>query len=80
MIGIYFGQIPFESDKVFAQDNDYKAAARLAFDLKQPGRLLAVVNKAASTGRSEMGGILGALVSGFGQEELQRSLEYIREW
>lgn len=50
------------------QDRDYATAARLAFDLKHPGRLLACVNQAASGvgggGRVGVQQLLTGLVSG----------------
>ena len=62
------------------QDKDYAAAAQLAFELKQPGRLLAVVQKAYEAGPAKAHHILAALVKGLDQEQLKLSLEYIRDW
>lgn len=63
-----------------AQDKDYKAAAQLAFELKQPGRLLAVVNKACEAGPAKAHHILTNLVGNLSEEELKLCLEYIRDW
>ena len=62
------------------QDKDYTAAAQLAFELKQPGRLLAVVNKACEVGTSKAHRILSKLVGELSEEELKLCLEYIRDW
>ena len=66
--------------KRYLQDKDYTAAAQLAFELKQPGRLLAVVNKACEVGPAKAHHILTKLVSGLSEDELKLCLEYIREW
>lgn len=63
-----------------AQDKDYTAAAQLAFELKQPGRLLAVVNKACEAGPAKAHHILINLVGNLSSEELKLCLEYIRDW
>jgi len=63
-----------------AQDKDYTAAAQLAFELKQPGRLLAVVNKACEAGPTKAHHILTNLVGELSEEELKLCLEYIRDW
>ena len=63
-----------------AQDKDYTAAAQLAFELKQPGRLLAVVNKACEAGPAKAHQILANLVGNLSEEELKLCLEYIRDW
>ena len=62
------------------QDKDYSAAAQLAFELKQPGRLLAVVSKACEQGPAKAQHILGKLVGQVSQEELKLCVEYIRDW
>ena len=62
------------------QDKDYTAAAQLAFELKQPGRLLAVVNKACEAGPAKAHHILTKLVGDLSEEELKLCLEYIRDW
>ncbi|KAL0037148.1 hypothetical protein WJX79_002653 [Trebouxia sp. C0005] len=62
------------------QDKDYTAAAQLAFELKQPGRLLAVVNKACEAGPAKAHHILINLVGNLSSEELKLCLEYIRDW
>ena len=62
------------------QDKDYTAAAQLAFELKQPGRLLAVVNKACEAGPAKAHHILTKLVGELSEEELKLCLEYIRDW
>ncbi|KAK9810337.1 hypothetical protein WJX72_008955 [[Myrmecia] bisecta] len=62
------------------QAEDYGAAARLAFQLKQPGRLLAVVTSTTDQGGVEAERILANLVAAFTPEELKLSLEYVREW
>lgn len=62
------------------QDKDYTAAAQLAFELKQPGRLLAVVNKACEAGPTKAHPILTNLVGELSEEELKLCLEYIRDW
>ncbi|KAL0028929.1 hypothetical protein WJX77_006509 [Trebouxia sp. C0004] len=62
------------------QDKDYTAAAQLAFELKQPGRLLAVVNKACEAGPAKAHHILTNLVGNLSEEELKLCLEYIRDW
>lgn len=66
--------------KRYLQDKDYTAAAQLAFELKQPGRLLAVVNKACEVGPAKAHHILTKLVGGLSEDELKLCLEYIREW
>ena len=62
-------------------------AARLAFDLKHPGRLLAVVQRAASSVCAPKGGsgtgtttqmLLRGLVSQLTAEDLKTALEYCR--
>ena len=62
------------------QDKDYTAAAQLAFELKQPGRLLAVVTKACEGGPSQAQRILTKLVGELSEEELKLCLEYTRDW
>ncbi len=62
------------------QDKDYTAAAQLAFELKQPGRLLAVVNKACEGGPVKAQQILTKLVGELTEGELKLCLEYIRDW
>lgn len=62
------------------QDKDFSAAAQLAFELRQPGRLLAVVSKACEQGSAKAQGILGRLVGQLSQEELKLCMEYIRDW
>lgn len=62
------------------QDKDYTAAAQLAFELKQPGRLLAVVSKACEAGPTKAQQILTHLVGELAQEELKLCVEYIRDW
>lgn len=62
------------------QDKDYAAAAALAFEVKQPGRLLAVVHKAYEAGPAQAHLILASLVKQFDQEQLKLCLEYIRDW
>lgn len=66
--------------QVDLQAEDYAAAAALAFELKQPRRLLAVVNRAAEQGTDKSGAILNSLAAGFDDEQLKSSLEYAREW
>ena len=66
--------------KCCLQDKDYTAAAQLAFELKQPGRLLAVVNKACEVGPAKAHHILTKLVGQLSEEELKLCLEYIRDW
>lgn len=68
------------SPSSLVQDRDYSAAAQLAFELKQPGRLLAVVQKAYEAGPAQAHLILAALVKQLDQEQLRLSLEYIRDW
>lgn len=55
-------------------------AAHLAFELKQPGRLLAVVNKACEVGPTKAHHILTQLVGQRSDEELKLCLEYLRDW
>ena len=62
------------------QDKDYTAAAQLAFELKQPGRLLAVVSKACEAGPAKAQQSLTQLVGELTQEELKLCVEYIRDW
>ena len=69
-----------ESVVVILQDKDYTAAAQLAFELKQPGRLLAVVTKACEGGPSKAHHILTKLVAELSEEELKLCLEYMRDW
>lgn len=62
------------------QDKDFTAAAQLAFELKQPGRLLAVVNMACQAGPTKAHHILTHLVGQLSEEELKLCLEYLRDW
>ncbi len=64
------------------QDKNYPEAARLAFALKHPGRLLAVVQRAAASKGSGAGqqAVLGALVASMSAADIRTALEYCREW
>ena len=62
------------------QDEDYRAAAALAFELGQAGRLLGVVEAALGKGPDEAQAILGPLVAGLGPEQLRQCLQFAREW
>ena len=62
------------------QDQDFQAAAELAFELGHPGRLLAVVESALSLGADSAQTILGGLVRGLSPERLKQCLEYARDW
>ncbi len=62
------------------QDQDFQAAAELAFELGHAGRLLAVVESALSQGADSAQAILGALVRGLSPEQLKQCLEYARDW
>lgn len=68
---------------------EYGEAARLAFRLGHPGKLLRVVNAilddAATAGADEDGAgawqaQLGRLVADFNAEEIKKALEYSQEW
>ena len=62
------------------QAEDFAGAAALAFELRQPGRLLSVVNKAQEKGPAACQKILAQLVADFDVDSLKMSLEYAREW
>lgn len=63
-------------------DRDYLAAARIAFDLKHPGRLLSVVQKILSASGSPRHAAqhMRALAAALEPEQLRLALEYSREW
>ena len=65
---------------LWLQAEDFAGAAALAFELRQPGRLLSVVNKAQEKGPAACQKILAQLVAGFDVDSLRMSLEYAREW
>ena len=62
------------------QGKDYTSAAQLAFELKQPGRLLSVVNKACEAGPARAQQILTKVVGELTEQEIKLCLEYIRDW
>lgn len=65
---------------LWLQAEDFAGAAALAFELRQPGRLLSVVNKAQEKGPAACQQILAQLVADFDVNSLRMSLEYAREW
>jgi U3 small nucleolar RNA-associated protein 13 len=62
------------------QDQDFQAAAELAFELGHSGRLVAVVELALSQGADSAQTILGGVVRGLSPEKLKQCLEYARDW
>ncbi|PRW60889.1 transducin beta 3 isoform A [Chlorella sorokiniana] len=62
------------------RDEDWSRAARLAFEMRHPGRLLAVVRQALERGTQEGPRILGRLAGSMSGDDLKQCLEYIREW
>lgn len=61
-----------------SQDADYGRAAALAFEMRHPGRLLAVVRQALDQGVGDGPRILASLAAGMGADDLRLCLEYIR--
>ncbi len=62
------------------QDNDYQAAAAMAFELGHAGQLRSVVEAACAQGQEAAEDILNALVGGFEKDQIKQCLEFIREW
>lgn len=62
------------------QDNDYQAAAAMAFELGHAGQLRSVVEAACAQGQEKAEDILNALVAGFGADQIKQCLEFVREW
>ena len=60
--------------------NNWKKAAGLAFEMKHPGRLLAVITSAYQGGQEAGEGILRKVVADLDNEKLRQCLEYCREW
>ena len=60
------------------QDEDYSRAAALAFSMRHPGCLLAVVRQALQRGRAEGERVLAQLAGGVAGEDLRLCLEYCR--
>ena len=73
-------QVVSHTGAVWLQAEDFAGAAALAFELRQPGRLLSVVNKAQEKGPAACQRILAQLVADFDGDSLRMSLEYAREW
>ena len=73
-------QVVHHTAALWLQAEDFAGAAALAFELRQPGRLLSVVNKAQEKGPAACQQILAQLVAGFDVDSLRMSLEYAREW
>ena len=61
------------------QDEDYERATALAFEMRHPGRLLAVVRQALERGQAEGAHLLGSLAAAMGPEDLRQCLEYCRQ-
>lgn len=61
------------------QDEDYERATALAFEMRHPGRLLAVVRQALERGQAEGARLLGSLAAAMGPEDLRQCLEYCRQ-
>ncbi|GMH45250.1 hypothetical protein BSKO_13207 [Bryopsis sp. KO-2023] len=61
------------------QAKDYEVASKLAFQLEQPRRLLAVLKKTCGSD-SENEKVLSALVEKLEGAEIKKCLEYIRDW
>jgi U3 small nucleolar RNA-associated protein 13 len=59
---------------------NWKKAAGLAFEMKHPGRLLAVINSAYLGGQEAGETILRNVVADLDSEKLRQCLEYCREW
>ncbi|KAH7616951.1 putative Transducin beta-like protein 3 [Nannochloris sp. 'desiccata'] len=59
---------------------NWKKAAGLAFEMKHPGRLLAVIRSAYQGGQEAGDGILRTVVADLDSEKLRQCLEYCREW
>jgi Utp13 specific WD40 associated domain len=59
------------------QDGDYRAAARLAFQLRHPGRLLDVLRRQPGGPAAALGALQG-LVGQLDAEELATALQYCR--
>jgi U3 small nucleolar RNA-associated protein 13 len=59
---------------------NWKKAAGLAFEMKHPGRLLAVIKSAYQGGQDTGEGILRTVVADLDSEKLRQCLEYCREW
>ncbi|GAB4820492.1 hypothetical protein N2152v2_007538 [Parachlorella kessleri] len=62
------------------QDDDFERAAALAFEMRQPGRLLTVLKKAFDRGPEESQRILARLANGMGPDDLRQCMEFCREW
>ncbi|EIE25517.1 WD40 repeat-like protein, partial [Coccomyxa subellipsoidea C-169] len=62
------------------KDNDYQAAAAMAFELGHAGQLRSVVEAACAQGQEAAEGILNALVDGLEKDQIKQCLEFIREW
>lgn len=63
-----------------AQDNDYQAAAAMAFELGHAKQLLDVVNVAMSRGDEEAQQILNTLVANLDANQIKQCMEFVREW
>jgi len=59
---------------------NWKKAAGLAFEMKHPGRLLAVIKSAYQGGQEAGEAILRNVVADLDSEQLRQCLEYCREW
>lgn len=55
-------------------------AAALAFQMRHPGRLLAVVTRALARPPAQARALLARLAAGMRGEDLRAALEYAREW
>lgn len=60
------------------QDEDFQRAAELAFEMRHPGRLLAVVRQAQDAGREEGARIMRRLAAAMSADDLRQCLEYCR--
>lgn len=62
------------------QADNFAEAARLAFQLNQPGRLLSVITTAVDRGPGQCSSILQQLVGGWTPEQLALALKLIAQW
>lgn len=60
------------------QDEDFGEAARLAFEMRHPGRLLAVVRQVLELGPRQAGATLARLAAAMSDGDVQQCLEYCR--
>ena len=74
------GQLVDCSLLLFWQADDFAEAARLAFQLNQPGRLLRVITAAADKGPERCATVLRELVAGWEVTQLGTALKCIAQW